>query len=445
MSADHEATPIAVFPVRVVQMTEARKAELRKIAEERAPDPSVFKAHPPTFFPVLASNQRLDAYYTRMHASSLRNYAVDAAAGVSFCDSHITRQLGLGASLTGRTEGEEPTLEFHSEIFTIGGAPELDGFLLRYRAGIARDVSIGFHDAFYRCSICQNDLYDWRKCPHIPGVEYTVEQEDADGNVISSRQEVAFAWVEDARLSEISAVYDGATPGAAILKARMQAEAGLLSTKDRSLIRDRYANVRSAPWLRDLWSANPDPTIAAEKRGSGEEMDPKRETPETPAPTPAPAPTPDPAPAPAPAPAPTPAPAPDPAAPPSPAPTGDGRSIPDSLIDELLTATGCVRGTREEGLRAMAAIAKEREALRTEMVQDAITEGIRALGNGFNEELHRSVLASLPPDKIRAMRDDWRTKADDQFPHGRRTRNEGGDEPKTETAEPRYAGGVYGG
>jgi len=214
-----EAKTLFEFPARL--MKRAPDEILLDLAKSRnAFDPSVFDEHRPFFFSAAISNGELDCYYTRMATSSLQNYAADADAGVSLQDSHWEWRLGLGRSLTGKYEKAGESEQVIADFYTVCGIKfndatyqTTDDFINAIRAGIAKDVSIGFHGGEFVCSVCGLDMWSW-DCWHIPGLEYDIK--DKNGDVI--RREEAFAWVAKARLAEVSVVYKGATPGAAILK-----------------------------------------------------------------------------------------------------------------------------------------------------------------------------------------------------------------------------------
>jgi hypothetical protein len=202
---------------------------LMALARERALDPSVFDEHKPVFFAAEISNNSLDAYYTRMAVSTLKNFAAESAAGVSVQNSHRTDDIGIGYSLTGvYDEANKRTL---AEAFTIPGLPDTGPFITKLRAGIARDVSVGFHpgeDGFFRCDVCDAELFD-EDCRHIPGFKYGKEE-----------KRVATATVEGNHLSEWSPVYDGATRGCNIVKAMQEMEAGRLTPKLARILEQRY-------------------------------------------------------------------------------------------------------------------------------------------------------------------------------------------------------------
>lgn len=199
------------------------------------------------FFHAEISNQALDAYMTKMAESSLRNYAEDATAGVAFQNSHKARELGVGYVING--EYVDTTKTVLTDMYTVRGLKlnadlDTDNFIRGVDAGLIRDVSIGFKpDIGYaeRCNICGREWWDY-DCRHIPGMTYDVPlNPEADPTNQPTQETLAFIWIENARLSEVSAVYDGATPGAMILtKAVREQRAGRLSPRIRSLIESRY-------------------------------------------------------------------------------------------------------------------------------------------------------------------------------------------------------------
>jgi hypothetical protein len=216
--------------------------ELMTLAKNRAPDPAAFDEYPPLFISAEATNNRLDAYYTRMMPSSLKNYAAEAAEGVSFQDSHQTDALTfmMGRTLTGEYIGAQGDGKARVlvNLYTIQNLPETGNFISKYRTGIARDVSIGFYGGTFICSICGLDMMSW-DCWHYPGREVEVEEENTDGSK-TVRKVIATADVEDAHLAELSAVYKGATPGAVIVKALRDVEEGRMKPDVARFLEMRY-------------------------------------------------------------------------------------------------------------------------------------------------------------------------------------------------------------
>lgn len=200
--------------------------------EKLALDPDIFAQNPPFAFRAEISNDREDAYYTRMHPSSLKNYANDADDGVALQNSHRADELPLGHSYRGRfMKGEsqpDQIARTHADFYVIPGLKlsdvSTDDLIKGIKSRVVRDMSVGFYGGMARCTICGNDVSDERACGHVPGLTYRIKRANGD-----EEEQKGAAWIHDARLAECSMVYDGATPGAAVIKAQRMAESGRLN------------------------------------------------------------------------------------------------------------------------------------------------------------------------------------------------------------------------
>jgi hypothetical protein len=204
--------------------TDTELAALRKAAEAGAYDATAVADA--VFFPVVASANTLDSYGTYMLPSTLKNFAEDATAGVAVLDSHNSRRLNFGMSVSGEyveeKNGDSPIRYMRSDFFTIPGLAteglNTDTYIKGVQAGLFRDVSVGFWmppNSEIRCTICGKNMMRWwgdDACHHFAGSEYKVE---ANGE---TRMEYAYGAVDGGRLSEYSLVPDGATPGAGVAK-----------------------------------------------------------------------------------------------------------------------------------------------------------------------------------------------------------------------------------
>jgi hypothetical protein len=76
-------------------------------------------------------------------------------------------------------------------------------------AGTIFDVSVGFNATVWQCSICGNDIRNYRECSHIPGREYIVESKIEKCKVLVGEG-------GDGELLELSLVYAGACNRATI-------------------------------------------------------------------------------------------------------------------------------------------------------------------------------------------------------------------------------------
>lgn len=378
-------------PARVYSPLAPPDAALMERIRAAAADPTIFDTRAPYTFAAEISSSRMDAYYTRMSSkTTLRNFAADADAGVSFQDSHRHDALGFGRSVAGAylaanaDTGEPPRVQ--ATFFTIPGLA-LNGvdtghLIDGIRAGIVKDVSVGFYGGTFVCSICGRDmLRDW-DCPHIPGIEYPVRSDDGDspGEAVTK---LAFAWIEDAHLAEVSAVYEGATPGAAIIKANQEAAAGRIRPDTAYLIEARYRvhlpdrRVLVPGGLpKDIHMHETTTESVAEDRAA-------------------------------------------PVAPPAaPQPTDDTRVA--DLTRQLDETTRALADARAEVAR-LAPLADDGRAYRSDLVEQAIAEGIRAYGNAFPVETYREILAGLSLDGVKRIRDLHADAARAAIPTGRQS------------------------
>lgn len=421
----HPARVLAVQPGDADRLT----ALLR---DQHVYDPSILDERTPFFWPAEISSNRLDAYFTRMAPSSLRNYAADAAAGVAFQNSHNQWQLGFGRSLTGRYEETADLARVLAEFYTFPGLRlhevSTDDFILGVRSGLIKDVSIGFYGGSFRCAICGRDMLDW-ECPHIPGIRYPTH--DAAGNVTG--EELAFAWVDDAHLCEVSAVYDGATPGAAILKAQQEADGGRLRPETARLLEARY-RIRLPGAARQWSGVSGEPSVRLEGRTmdavviepeAASEAEPVAEAVQ---------------------------------------PAGDaeaeavvvdagavaelralyeGQQAHTRAVAELLgVPEGGDLGTAVRALRAeltrlqpfetravtaerrvveLEPLAQDGRAYRADLLAETLAEGVRAYGDRFEAETYRPLLEAAPLATVKRMRDDWRAVGEQLFKGGRLT------------------------
>ncbi|HMX27519.1 MAG TPA: hypothetical protein PKC13_18125 [Blastocatellia bacterium] len=438
--------------VRLVR-TRKRDEDLLRLAKQRANDPGVFDQHTPIFFAVEASNSEMDAYYTRMAKNTLQNFETNARASVSFQDSHRTRELGLGGTLDAALEQDGDILRLTADVFTLGGLPDLDAFIHRWRAGIARDVSVGFYGGKHICALCNRSIWSW-DCPHIPGVEYDVETRNDQGEVTSKSRQVAFAWIDGARLSEISAVYDGATPGCAILKAQREAESGRMTPDVANLLEARYrglhltaahrrwAGIDVATHLEKVSAHSPAVTTHRANPDKGAISMSENNNPATPGQTGS-----------------------QPGVEPS---AGDTRSpatalpakpeataTPDEnarLVADLVTTAGLpaeVSGDAREVATHLRQMVSDGKAYRERVIGEALTAGVRLFGNDFDKEGTRALFERAGVEAIRKMGDQWSASADKIFPSGRQTV----DDPPASTSDdkpeaarvPAVPATVYGG
>lgn len=205
------------------------------------------------------SNDRLDSHFTRMDPmTTLRNYAEDLQNGVSLQEGHNVYVNPYGRSYDGEltTLGDENGVSnavrgswYIMRNIMVNGN-KTDDSIRQIKAGIIRDMSVGFSGGSYRCGSCGKDLYN-SDCPHIPGLE------DENGRM-------SFAWIVDARLREVSTVYKGSTPDAYIDKAREYMQQGQMELDKVHKLEQQF-NVRLDDGSRSFYIAN--------KKGARSNMD----------------------------------------------------------------------------------------------------------------------------------------------------------------------------
>lgn len=430
--------------IRVARSTILSPAELMTKAKSKARNGYEFGEDEIYFWAVDASNNQVDTYFTAMAPSSLRNYAEDAEDGVAFQNSHSRSSLPLGHSLSGKFVGgtkARTSMDFYTvRGLNISGI-NTDEFIRGMETGLLNDVSIGFYGADYRCSICNKDMFDWsipweERCRHIPGIEY--DTTDKSGNVTG--RIVCIAYVENARLSEVSVVYDGATPGAAIRKAQSEAEAGEIRPDVVDIIEARYriklpnsgkryagVDVPDGGRTVDSNKVELEGEVKEETRviGAGEERKVEEVAP----------------------------PATeevvevssrsaDPIVPVSenkaPVVVDNTRGVLASALSDAGVKPGddpiaTLRALVEE-IRTNRPLAKDGKQYRADLIADALDQGVRALGNDFDKEAYEELFRTASIETVKSIRDSFSKRASDAIPVGRSTVE--GEEPVIVEAKP---------
>ena len=345
------------------------RVNLRAVSETlRAIVPDV---DDPYFWQAEISNNRLDSYYSRMHTSTLQNFALDAAAGVSFLDSHDSRKLGFGQSLTGEYQAsdvERVLADFYTAPgIRFGGRHSFestDDFIRAVKARIVRDVSVGFYDGGEICDICGNPVWGWTDCSHFPGNEYPVGEQGAATVLATSS-------IIDAHLAEVSAVFDGATPGAVITKIDRMLSEGTLGRDRLAGLQQRYR--ARFPGL-DLNKQFRPAYVQRPARTGGKTVDFEKEL----------------------------------------RTLFPGSKDLLAAVRQAVTDAERLAGEVDE----LRALADDGRQYRADLVSEALAEGVRANGDTFAQETYRKMLESAELSVIRQMRDDWRKAGDKRFGAG---------------------------
>lgn len=336
---------------RVVRLSDAERQAKRELAEANLTHD--MNSDELYYWDAEISNDLLDSHYTRMSLSTLKNYTEDAERGVAFLKGHDWRQLPIGYSFDASFE-EDGKKRVIASFYTDPTIPEAGDLIRRMKVGLLRDVSVGFHGGRAICDLCGQEFWD---CRHFPGLKY----EEKKGDTVVSQ--LATFTIEDARLSEVSGVFDGSTPEAMILKAERAAKNGDLTQQQVRLLENRYRI--ALPTSRSFPVATP----------KEESMDYEKVV-------------------------------------------NDIRSA--LSLKEEDDVMQRVTHLQSE-VQRLTPLAKDGEQYRSDMVEEALAEGVRAQGNDFNRSLYEETFKGASLNFIRQMRDDWRKVANASLASGRQT------------------------
>jgi hypothetical protein len=374
-----------------------RQTELKRLVTERDFfDEETIAAYPPFFWRAEISNDLLDSHFTRMSQSTLQNYAEDAERGVAFLKGHNWREIPIGYSLSGEYEvnGKQRVI---SDFYTVSGLVETDDLIARMKTGLLRDVSVGFHGGRAVCDICGSDFWE---CRHYPGIKYEEKQGDTVRTILST------FTIEDARLSEVSGVFDGSTPEAMILKAQRAAKSGELNQKQVEQLEQRYRVKLPVPPtvhsvtvpLGDYRITTSDNTftIGNSERLNAIDFGTQELI------------------------------------------VGGERLMEEKDFERILDVCETAGMFSKEDrstvadedvvgyIQKLAGRVKELEPqaeegrqYRKDLIAEALAEGVRAYGNDFDKETYESTLNSSPLTVVKRMKADWKKTADTVLPAGR--------------------------
>lgn len=211
-----------------------------------------------------ANNAFVSDRFCFLGEDTLKNIATDAAAGFAFMNSHRTggygssSELPLGRTFCGRFErvtpdgdGDEGGVDIDHDgddatRRTVVGIYMLAGVAPNGAAGISTDdmhrsidartifdCSVGLYGGQAICDVCGHGVWDYDResgrflCPHMPGTDYQMTPEQV---AAQSARGVTNGYcsytLSGANCNEVSAVYDGAVPGAGFVKAALSPSDG---------------------------------------------------------------------------------------------------------------------------------------------------------------------------------------------------------------------------
>lgn len=157
--------------------------------------------------------------------------AEDAQKGVSFMVNHNWSSFGVQGipigkvfhSRLGQGTQEGETVSLNLTQYILKGDDLVDGYSRNaiidlIDSGVMSDTSIGWQTDrdSYKCSICGNSIFDWRKCEHIPGRMYPKSEEEGAPTIKCIILAMPPKKLSEGNncLIENSIVFDGAYPKA---------------------------------------------------------------------------------------------------------------------------------------------------------------------------------------------------------------------------------------
>lgn len=356
-------------------------ADLMTVIKDRHMlDPTILTERPPFLWDAEISSDLIDAYSSFMASTTLSNFRDDAKAGVSFLPGHKHSELPFGRSFDAILEDTQSPSRTRvvASFYTVPGLKlnniSTDDLIDGLRSGILKDTSVGFHGGEQLCVLCGRSIWDW-DCPHVPGLKYEVKESDV------IRVKLATYGVHNARLSEVSSVFDGATPRAEIIKAEREASEGRMRPDAVRLFEERYRV--KLPVTR---------SFAVVKPQKGKTMDFEQTV-------------------------------------------NQIREVLGIAADADVVAGVLAVSTAPEKLRtveqqlteARAKVAElepqaaDGRAYRDDLITEALAEGVRAYGDKFNRATYEAALKPASLDLIRQMKNDWAAVGDSRFSGGRKT------------------------
>jgi len=384
-------------PARVLRTDVQRHNELLALAKEKhIYDPAILNERTPFFWSLEATNTLIDSYYTHMTIGTLGNFQADARSGVAFLPGHRHSELPFGRSLDAQIETAinpdrtRLTVDFYTMPGLTLNAIKTDDLIDGIRSGILHDVSIGFHGGDHTCNMCGRSMWDW-DCPHVPGMKYEVK----GGDNVMRIEQATFA-VDGAHLSEVSSVYDGATPRAEIIKAEREAAEGRMRPDAVRIFETRY-RMKLPAAKRSFAGA----TLEGKKLEFEQIVNQVREVLGIDA-------------------------------------TADVAGAVIQVNTELISLRS-VKETltqAQKKVEELTPLADDGRAYRSDLVAEALAQGVRAFGEKFATQTYTDVLERSSLAVIKQLSADWLTIGDSRFAGGRQSTDGGEGAPVVADKQP---------
>lgn len=187
------------------------------------------------FETLAVGNRIVPNRYMKLMPDLLNVMKEDAKKGVSLMLNHNWSQIGVQSIPIGKVfdarigEGTQDgeTEALYTTQYILRDDSKVDGYskndiIKLIESGILADTSVGWGTdrESYKCSICGNSIYDYRKCEHIPGRKYIVDEDSGEvQECIIHAHAPKNLHAGNNVLMENSIVFDGAYPNAIIQSA----------------------------------------------------------------------------------------------------------------------------------------------------------------------------------------------------------------------------------
>ncbi len=198
--------------------TKSQLEKINRLAKRPLSQEEVF-----VFPDKMAGDMIIPDRFIQLHKSLLQVFKQDAQNGVAVMIDHpwagffakpkpaYNYGRTFDAKLK-RSDAENEEWALYGDHYIVRGREKdgikTDQIIADIEDGVLFDTSIGWGTSIFECSICGNDIRDYRKCEHCPGQYYEVDNE----------KRLCYAIAKPpGYLMENSLVFDGAYPGAGIL------------------------------------------------------------------------------------------------------------------------------------------------------------------------------------------------------------------------------------
>jgi len=249
------------------------------IINSRLPEHAM-KADDVEVLPFYVFDNQLTDRYTIMTPEMMNKLVLDLTNGkAAFNKLHESRySLPVGASFAGKIiDKPDGGKELHAMMYAVVKRPDGTEFSEgkdladRYKTGAVRACSAGVSVGFYKCNICGNDIRDYAKCEHLPGKQYTIDEQPKTCLAFMTGHKIVDGVAEDCGIYEVSAVTAG---GVAAASAMTEAFGRYEDGSDVSEFKKSVIDTDKGLDMRLEFSAAPNPEEFEDSSSSSEEETP---------------------------------------------------------------------------------------------------------------------------------------------------------------------------